>query len=97
MANYLSYLSGNFTLARPAWNIPRDAGAMSDALFVCKQLGLTQKRRQRERRPTLAELDLLLGHFLDRATQRPSSVPMHRIMAFAFVSTRRQEEITRIR
>jgi integrase len=97
VANYLSHLSAIFTLAGPAWNYPLDANAMRDAMIVCKRLGLTRKSRQRERRPTLAELDLLMDHFLDRATRRPSSVPMHRIMAFALFSTRRQEEITRIR
>jgi integrase len=97
VANYLSHLSAIFTLAGPAWNYPLDAGAMRDAVIVCKRLGLTRKSRQRERRPTLEELDLLMGHFQDRATRRPSSVPMHRVMAFAIFSTRRQEEITRIR
>lgn len=97
VANYLSHLSAIFTLAGPAWNYPLDANAMRDALIVCKRLGLTQKSRQRERRPTLEELDLLMTHFHDRSTRRPSSVPMHRITAFAIFSTRRQEEIVRIR
>ncbi|WP_224380310.1 tyrosine-type recombinase/integrase [Roseovarius carneus] len=65
--------------------------------MVAKKLGLTQKSRHRDRRPTLDELDRLMTHFLERSTRRPSSVPMHRVMAFAIFSTRRQEEITRIK
>ena len=38
-----------------------------------------------------------MAHFLDRSIRRPSSVPMHRVIAFAIFSTRRQEEITRIK
>ena len=97
VSNYLSHLSAIFTLAGPAWNYPLDEKAMRDAVIVCKRLGLTRKSRQRERRPTLEELDLLMTHFHDRSTRRPSSVPMHRITAFAIFSTRRQEEIVRIR
>jgi integrase len=66
-------------------------------MIVAKKLGLTQKSRDRDRRPTLDELDQLMAHFLDRSIRRPSSVPMHRVIAFAIFSTRRQEEITRIK
>ena len=69
---------------------------MRNAMIVAKKLGLTQKSRHRDRRPTLDELDKLMAHFLDRSIRRPSSVPMHRVIAFAIFSTRRQDEITRI-
>lgn len=69
---------------------------MRNAMIVAKRLGLTQKSRPRDRRPTLDELDKLMAHFLDRSIRRPTSVPMHRVIAFAIFSTRRQEEITRI-
>ena len=51
----------------------------------------------RDRRPTLDELDLLMVHFGERQKRRPSSVPMQKVIAFAIFSTRRQEEITRLR
>lgn len=38
----------------------------------------------------LDELDKLMAHFLDGSIRRPSSVPMHRVIAFAIFSTRRQ-------
>ena len=70
---------------------------MEDARKVSDRLGITGKSRERDRRPTLDELDQLMQHFLDRSKRRPSSIPMHRIIAFAIFSTRRQEEIIRIR
>jgi integrase len=96
VSNYLSHLGAIFAIARPAWNYPLDRQAMQDAWIVADRLGLTTKSRERDRRPTLDELDQLMKHFKDRSTARPSSIPMHRIIAFAIFSTRRQEEIIRI-
>jgi len=69
---------------------------MDDALVVIRNLGLTSKSKERDRRPTLAELDLLMNHFGKIKTHRPRSTPMQQIIVFAIFSTRRQEEITRI-
>lgn len=96
VANYMSHLGAIFSIARPAWGYLLDPQAMDDAWKVSKKLGLTQKSRQRDRRPTLEELNLLMSHFKERSQKRPTSVPMHRVIAFAIFSTRRQEEITRI-
>lgn len=96
VGNYMSHLSAVFALARPAWGIPLDQQAMKDAFVVCNRLGITGKARKRDRRPTLAELDALLSLFEKKHTHRPSTLPMHKIVAFALFSTRRQEEITRI-
>lgn len=97
VSNYLSHLSAVFAIARPAWGYPLDQTAMKDAFIVAKRLGVTSKSRSRERRPTLDELDLLMLHFSERQKRRPSSVPMQKVIAFAIFSTRRLEEITRIR
>lgn len=97
VANYLSHLGAVFAIARPAWNFPLDRQAMQDAWMVADRLGHTTKSKARDRRPTLYELDRLMQHFSDRSAARPSSIPMHRIIAFAIFSTRRQEEIIRIR
>lgn len=94
--NYLSHLSAVFALARPAWGYPLDHGVTRDAFVAAKQLGLTTKSRQRDRRPTLTELESLLEHFEAVRKKRPSSVPMADIVLFALFSTRRLEEITRI-
>lgn len=95
VANYLSHLSAIFAVAEPAWGIPLDQSAMQKAMVVCKRLGLTGKSKQRDRRPTMDELDVLLTHFEDRHT-RGRSMPMHKIVVFALFATRRQSEITRI-
>jgi integrase len=94
--NYLSHLGAVFAIARPAWGYPLDGQAMDDAMKVAKRLGLTAKSTERDRRPTLAEIDTLMTHFVGVRLRRPSSIPMTAICAFAIFSTRRQEEITRI-
>lgn len=97
VSNYLAHLGAVFSIARPAWGFPLNAQAMEDARKVADKLGITGKSRERDRRPTLDELDQLMQHFLDRSRRRPTSIPMHRIIAFAIFSTRRQEEVVRIR
>jgi integrase len=94
--NYLSHLGAVFTVARPAWGYPLDRNLMKDALTVTRKLGVTSKSGQRDRRPTLDELDKVMEHFGRIRTKRPSSAPMQAITVFAIFSTRRQEEITRI-
>jgi integrase len=96
VGNYLSHLGAIFAIARPAWGYPLDQQAMKDAFVVAKRLGLTTKSRERDRRPTLDELQKLMAHFGERQERRPSSAPMQKIIAFAIFSTRRLEEITRV-
>jgi integrase len=97
VSNYLSHLAAIFAIARPAWGYPLNQQAMKDAFVVAKRLGLTAKGQRRERRPRLEELDQLMDHFGVVAARRPGSLPMQRIILFAIFSTRRQEEIVRIR
>lgn len=97
VGNYLSHLSSIFSIARPAWKYPLDPQAMDDAMKVLKKLGVVTRSKERDRRPTLAELDALLTHFGERQTRRRSAIPMQKIVVFAIMSTRRQEEIVRIR
>ena len=95
--NYLSHLGAIFAVARPMWGYPLDQQSIKDAFAVAKRMGITSKGVSRDRRPTLAELDRLLGHFAKIKARRPASIPMQRIIAFAIFSTRRQEEIVTIR
>lgn len=94
--NYLSHLAAVFAVARPAWGIRLDQQAMRDAMTVSKRLGVTARSGQRDRRPTLDELDRLLAHFTAVRSRRVDSNPMADIVLFALFSTRRQEEILRI-
>lgn len=96
VANYLSHLGAIFAIARPAWGVQLNEQAMKDALVVCKRMGITSRSRERDRRPTLEELDTLLTFFTNRSKRAPQSAPMADIILFALFSTRRQEEITRI-
>ena len=97
VGNYLSHLQSVFAIARPAWGYPLDLTAIKDAVTVAKRLGLTTRSRERDRRPTLPELDKLMEHFGNRQVRRADAVPMQQVIAFAIFSTRRQEEITRLR
>lgn len=96
VSNYLSHLGAVFAVARPAWGYPLDPQAMADGFVVGKRMGLTKKSAQRDRRPTLDELDKLMEHFGRVRTRRPDSVPMQDVLLFALFSTRREEEICRI-
>lgn len=97
VSNYLSHLSAVFAIARPAWGYPLDHQAIKDAFVVGKKLGVTGKSQSRDRRPTLDELDRIMAYFGAARQKRPASNPMQHLVAFAIFSTRRQEEITRIR
>ena len=94
--NYLSHLAAIFAIAKPAWGYPLDREAIKDAFAVAKRLGVTGKGHARDRRPSLDELDRLMEHFGQVKKNRPQSVPMQKVIAFAIFSTRRMEEITRI-
>ena len=97
VGNYVSHLSAVFRIARPAWGMKLDQAAMRDAHVVLRDLGTTSKSAKRDRRPTLAEMDALMGFFMERQARAQNAAPMHKIIAFALFSTRRQEEITRIK
>lgn len=96
VGNYMSHLASVFAVAKPAWNYPLNRQAMDDARVVTHRLGVTSKSKERDRRPTLEELDKLMAHFTTVNDRRPSSIPMVRVVAFAIFSTRRQEEIVRM-
>lgn len=94
VANYVSHLAAVFQIAGPAWGYALDPAQMDAARRVIARLGITAKSAHRDRRPTLDEIDRLIRWFEGRA---PQAAPMHRIIAFALFSTRRQDEITRLR
>lgn len=96
VGNYLSHLASIFAVARPAWGYPLDKGAIDDARTVAQRLGLTSRSNQRDRRPTLHELDRLMAHYGVMQAKRSDAIPMQDIVPFAIFSTRRLEEITRI-
>ncbi|MGZ7456592.1 hypothetical protein ACXPVS_07190, partial [Pseudomonas sp. Ma2-10] len=97
VGNDLSHLGAVMGVARPAWGYQVDPVAMSDARKVLRKLGMVSRSRERDRRPSKDELDKLLSCFFELQDRRPSAIHMPKVVAFAIFSTRRQEEITRIR
>ncbi len=97
VGNYLSHLGAIFTIARPMWGFELDPQAFRDAQIVVGRMGVTARSKKRDRRPSLDELNRLMDHFGDRSQRVPHMVPMQEIILFALFSTRRQDEIARIR
>ncbi|MDO7900650.1 tyrosine-type recombinase/integrase [Pseudomonas sp. K1(2024)] len=94
--NDLAHLGSVLSLARAAWGYQIDARAMPDARLVLKQFGYNMRSRERDRRPTMDELDKVLEHFFEMLKRRPTAIHMPKVVAFAIFSTRRMDEITRI-
>lgn len=96
VGNDLAHLGAVLSVARPAWGYEIDPMAMPDARRVLRKMGAVSKSKERSRRPTLDELDLLLSYFVEMQARRKQQINMVKIIGFALFSTRRQEEITRI-
>ncbi|MNJ25801.1 Tyrosine recombinase XerC [compost metagenome] len=97
VGNDLAHLGAVLSVARPAWGYEVDPLAMPDARRVLKKMGAVSKSRERNRRPTMDELDRILKYFAEMRDRRKQEIDMVRVVVFALFSTRRQEEITRIR
>jgi integrase len=97
VGNYMAHLSSIFAVARPMWGFQLDKGAFEDAVTVTKRLGVTSRSKERDKRPTIADLDRLLDYFTEKRIKAPQALPMDKVILFAIFSTRRQEEITSIR
>jgi len=94
--NYVSHLASVFAIARPAWGYPLDKQAMADARAVMAKMAITARSGQRDRRPTMDELDKLLEHFTRQRRQRGDTIPMAALAVFCLFSTRRIDEACRI-
>ena len=95
--NYMSHLQTVFEVARRGYGFKVDPQAMGDALYSLRKSRAVAKSNKRERRPTIEEMDRLIAYFSERKERSPHSAPMVEIVVFAMFSTRRMEEITRIR
>jgi len=92
--NDLVWLSNAFRAIRIGRNIPLDQQVVADAMFLCRKEGIIGKSTARDRRPTRDELNQLLTYF---EGQRRGHIPMVEVVLFALFSTRRQNEICRLR
>jgi integrase len=95
--NYLSHLGAIFAIAKPAWGYALDREEVRNAFIVAKRLGIIKKGAERNRRPTIQELNKLMDHFVLVESRRNGILPMTKIIPFAIFSTRRQEEIVTIK
>lgn len=95
--NYLSNMSVLFSIARPAWGYPLGKQTMQDAIAVLYRLGSVRNSEERDRRPTLDELDKLMAYFADSELRTANAIPMTKLILFAIFSARRRDEICRIR
>ena len=70
VGNDLSHLGAVLFVARP-WGYEVDPLAMPDARRVLRKLGMVSMSKERNRRPTLDELDKLMEHFFEMQERRP--------------------------
>ena len=91
----LTWLRVIYQVARPAWGVPVSLAAIDDAIAHCRSQRLIARAEQRTRRPTLDELDRLLGWYT-RGDGR-QSIPMAELVLFALFSARRESEICSLR
>lgn len=96
VGNYMSHLGAVFAVAKPMWGYSLSKAVFDDAFVVTKRLGITSRSKDRDRRPTLKELESIIAHFQDRSIRTPQSMPMDIAILFGIFSTRRQAEITRL-
>jgi integrase len=96
VGNYVSHLASVFAIARPAWGYALDQQAMEDARVVMVKMSLIAKSGQRDRRPSLDELDQLMEHFTRQRRHRSDTIPMDALTVFCLFSTRRIDEACRI-
>jgi integrase len=97
VGNDLAHLGAVLGVARPAWGYDINPLAMPDARRVLRKMGAVAKGRERNRRPSLDEMKTILEYFAEMRDRRQQEIDMVRVVTFALFSTRRQEEITRIR
>lgn len=86
--NDFIWLRNAFRAIRLSRDIPLNLQTVDDATFLLRQERVIGKAKQRDRRPTIDELDALLDYFEHK--------PMFDIILFAIFSGRRQEEITKL-
>ncbi|MEM5529536.1 tyrosine-type recombinase/integrase [Gammaproteobacteria bacterium AS21] len=82
---------------RASDSIPLDLAVYEDAKVILRQNKMISKSKQRDRRPTKAELWKLSRYFWRKQYNSNSTIPMLDIMWFQIYSTRRDAETCRIR
>jgi integrase len=97
IGNDMAHLGAVLAVAKPAWGYNISNSVMIDARAVLKKLGLTSTSAERDRRPSFTELESILSHYAEMKERRRQEIDMVRVVGFALFSTRRMDEITRIK
>ena len=96
----IAYLRVLAKYARVVWSISIDLQEIEDAAGMAIRLGIAERSEQRNRRPTLDELERIMSYQHreknGRGRMTPLTTPINEIVLFAIFSTRRLSEITRI-
>lgn len=85
----LTYFAGIFKTARELWKIPVSVEPFKLARANMGHLKISTKSKERERRPTKAEITALCNHF-----DKHSTLPMRDLIHFAIGTAMRLSEIT---
>lgn len=91
----LTYMKQVLDTAKFLWKMPVKPEAVSEAKVLMHYAGISTRSKERDRRPSEAELNLLYNYF-DSPTSR-KTVPYGDLIRFAIASAMRLGEITRIR
>ena len=95
-SQYVTHLATVMMVARPAWGYPINFTAMLDARMVMKRMGIIGKSNRRDRRPTMDQINTIMGHFWKIRERTPESCAMPAMIAFTVFAIRRAGEICRI-
>jgi integrase len=95
--NDLTYIKVVLRAAKSVQGLPVKPNLVDEARAACRELRLIGKSRQRDRTPAYEELAALDAYFERAALRGRESIPMREIMWFAIYSSRREDEITRLR
>jgi integrase len=90
----LSYLGSMYRAAQVLFRLPVDPTVIKAARANLQYLGLSTKSKERERRPTKAEITKICAHFKAKKRQR---VPMIDVITFAIETAMRAGEIIRLK
>ncbi|NJS14926.1 MAG: site-specific integrase [Sphingopyxis sp.] len=96
VSTYVSFLGEALRTAQ-GLGFPLDINQIETARHTMGKLGLIAASNERDRRPTLDEIDALMAYFAEQSKSIPDIIPMERLIAFAIFSCRRQTEVTEMK
>lgn len=90
----LTYLGSIYRAAKQLWKLPVDSDFIASARANLQYRGVSTKSKERERRPTTAEIEALCAHYKAKKRQ---VVPMPDLILFAIETAMRLNEIINLK